>query len=329
MARIIAGDIDPDENRFFDAWQRDHRQWQIERHPGHLTRADLDIEGDYECVSVLGSPLDRELIETAASHGCRVITNRSIGYDNVDLEAAKRCGITVTNVDYSPGSVAEFTLMLMLMLLRKIEPMRAHYRIQDFRTDGLDGRELSNLTVGIVGAGRIGGRLAELLSGFGTRVLAYDPLQRKELAGLVDYRPLPEVLAASDIITLHSLLDDSNVHLIDADALSQMKEGALLVNCARGPLLDTGALVAALQSGHLAGAALDVFEGEVDYYFQDCRTRTICHPYWSQLAAMRQVILTPHLAYFTLDAVEDMVCGSLRHMSNVLAGEPCDHIVSA
>ncbi|MBD3688822.1 lactate dehydrogenase [Nanchangia anserum] len=327
--RIIVGDVDPDEVPFFDQWRADNPGVTLELHAGHLSVEDLRCGGDFAGVCVLGTPMTREMMTEMVAHGARYISNRSIGYDNIDFAAARDLGIRVAHVQYSPGSVAEFTLMLMLMTLRKVRQMRERFAAQDFVPAGLDGRELASLTVGILGAGRIGGRVAQLLSSFGCTVLAHDPVQRPELDGIVTYVDAEELFRRSDVVTIHALLDDSTYHLVDAEALAALPEGAIVVNAARGAIIDTPALVDALESGRLAGAALDVVEGEVDYYFADCRGRAIADPLFARLRALPTVILTQHLAYLTREVVEEMVRDGLDHMREFVTTGRCDDEVSS
>ena len=327
--RILIGDVDPGEVEFFEQWRAAHPGVELDLIRGHLSLADLERPEHYDAVCVLGTPLTRQAIDVLAAHGARAISNRSIGNDNVDLVAARDAGVLVANVSYSPGSVAEFTLMLILASLRKLGDVRKRFDAQDFVPAGLEGRELANLTVGIVGAGRIGGRLAELLAGFGCTVLATDPKPRKELAGLVTYVTPAELYRRSDVVTVHALLDDSTEHLLDEAAFAAMTDGVVVVNCARGPIVDTRALIAALEAGKVGAAALDVLEGEVDYYFQDCRGQVIADPFFARLRAMPNVILTPHFAYLTREVVASMVADGLDHCLALVGSGPCDHEVHA
>lgn len=318
MTTILVGDLDPDEAALCDAWQDAHPEVTLIRRTGHLGLEDLREVDHIDAVCVLGTQMNDEMIAEAAARGARVIANRSIGYDNVDCVAARAAGLKVTHVVYSPGSVAEFALMLILMAVRKMAQMSRRYALQDFVPAGLDGRELASLCVGIVGAGRIGGRLAQLLSSFGCTVLASDPVRRSELEGLVEYVELDDLYRRADVVTVHALLDDTTHHLIDAAALARMRDGVVVVNCARGAIVDTAALADAVESGKVGAAALDVIEGEIDFYFADCRDRPIAHTALARLRACPNVILTAHLAYLTREVIQEMVWGGLDHALEVI-----------
>ncbi|MGN6325345.1 NAD(P)-dependent oxidoreductase [Pseudolysinimonas sp.] len=227
--------------------------------------------------------------------GVRHVATRSIGVDHIDQAAAREHGIAVTNARYGPDGVADFTVMLILMAVRHAgNAIRATTR-RDLRLGGRRDAELRELTVGVVGAGRIGAAVVERLRGFGCRVVAHDPGGTSRAAERVG---LAELLRSSDVVTLHAPLSAATRHLIGRAELAAMKPGAILVNTARGGLVDTVALLGALEAGHLGGAALDVIEGE------DAGEG---NPYLGLLRALPNVVVTPHTAYFTERALRDTV----------------------
>jgi D-specific alpha-keto acid dehydrogenase len=239
--------------------------------------------------------------------GVTYISTRSIGYDHIDVDYANGLGITVGNVSYSPGSVADFTVMLMLMLIRDALPVLTRAAAHDYRLSDLRGKELRDLTVGIIGTGRIGIAVMERLEGFGCRILAYD---RRPKAP-AEYRPLADVLREADIVTLHTPLDADTHHLLDRQRIAQMKRGAFVINTGRGALLDTSALVSALERGRLGGAALDVLEGEEGIYYADRRDDPIESDLLVRLHELPTVIVSPHTAYYTDHALRDIVHDSI------------------
>jgi D-specific alpha-keto acid dehydrogenase len=241
--------------------------------------------------------------------GVRYISTRSIGYNHVDVPYAQSVGISVENVTYSPDSVADYTLMLMLMAARQAKSMIRRADIHDYRLPDARGRELRDLTIGVVGTGRIGAAVVARLRGFGARILAYDS-QPKVAA---DYVPLDELLRLSDIVTLHAPLTADTCHLLDRHRIEQMKPGALIINTGRGSLLDTEALIPALESGRLGGAALDVLEGEEGLFYADCRNRPIDNKPLLRLQELPNVIISPHTAYYTDHALSDMVENSITN----------------
>ena len=208
-------------------------------------------------------------LEAFAKGGVRYLPCRSIGYDHLPLEAAKRLGMRVSHSHYPPEGVANYTIMLMLMASRKMNQIMLRAAAQDYSLPGKMGRDLSGCTVGVIGAGKIGRTVLRHLAGFGCRRLAYDLYPAEEPG--VEFVPLDTLLAESDVISLHLNATPVNHHLIDAAAIAKMKRGALLINTARGTLIDPEALVAGLESGQIGGAGLDVVEEETDIcYYNRC-----------------------------------------------------------
>jgi len=239
--------------------------------------------------------------------GVRYISTRSVGLDHVDVDTAAELGIRVENVLYSPDSVADHTLMLILVLLRQGRAALGRIEAHDYRLGQARGRELHDLTVGVVGTGRIGSAVIDRLRGFGCRIVAHG----RSGPARVERVPLAELLRVSDIVTLHAPLDESTHHLIDRDALAAMRPGACLVNTARGGLVDTSALLDALESGRLAGAALDVLEREDGIFYTDRRANPVDDEELLRLHRHPGVVLTPHSAYFTERALTEAVVNSL------------------
>ena len=279
----------------------------------NLDSGNLDAAKGFEMIAVTaGSKMDRENLTRLAGMGVRYIATRSIGFDNFDVAACRELGLKFANAPYSAHSVADYTVMLMLMLTRRMREILRRGAVQDYGYKGFEGRELHNLTVGVIGTGRIGRTVIEDLSGFGPKILGYDLYPNDALRDRVEYLPLEELLARADIVTLHAPLQPSSYHLINAESLRGMKEGALLINTARGELVDTGALIDALESGKLGGAALDVLEGEQAYTFADHRGEVVKSRERAILTAMPNVLLTGHYAFYTDQAVEDMARVALR-----------------
>lgn len=237
--------------------------------------------------------------------GVRYISTRSVGYNHIDIETAQKLDITVGNVAYSPGSVADYTVMLMLMAIRNAKSVVRRAQNHDFRLEAVRGRELGDLTVGVLGTGRIGKAVMERLLGFGCHVVAYDPHPDEKLQ--VDYVSLDTLLQKSDIVTLHMPLYEKTYHFLDGHHMKQLKPGAFLINTGRGALVDTDALLKALDCGRLGGAALDVLEGEEGLFYFDCSQKPLDHRLLLQLEQMPNVIITPHTAYHTKRALYDTV----------------------
>ncbi|VVJ19538.1 D-lactate dehydrogenase (EC @ Vancomycin resistance protein VanH [Amycolatopsis camponoti] len=235
--------------------------------------------------------------------GVEYISTRSAGFDHIDVGYAERVGISVGNVAYSPDSVADYTLMLMLMVVRNAKSVLRRAEVHDYRLSEVRGKELRDLTVGVVGTGRIGAAVIDRLRGFGCQTLAYDSRPQTS----ADYVPLDDLLVQSDIVTLHTPLTAETHHLLDRRRIEQMRRGAVVVNTGRGPLLDTEALVLALESGKLGGAALDVVEGEEGIFYADCRDKPLGSEALVRLQRMPNVLISPHTAYYTDHALSDTV----------------------
>jgi D-specific alpha-keto acid dehydrogenase len=244
--------------------------------------------------------------------GVTYISTRSVGCDHVDVGYAKSVGISVEAVAYSPDSVADYTLMLMLMAVRHAKSVMRRTDVHDYRLNRERGRELRDLTVGVIGTGRIGTAVIDRLQGFGCRVLAHDRCPH----AAAEYVPLGELLRRSDVVTLHTPLTADTHHLLDRARIQEMKRGAFVVNTGRGALLDTEALVAALESGRLGGAALDVVEGEEGIFYADFSGKPIESGLLLRLQELPNVFVSPHIAYYTDHALSDMVEHTLANCLN-------------
>ena len=214
-----------------------------------------------DAVSIIVCDMNEALLTALAAQGVRYICTRSIGTEHIDMAAARRLGLRVASAAYSPDSVANYAIMLMLMACRRFPYVLERARLQDFSLKGKRGRELSEMTVGVVGLGRIGRTVLSHLSGFGCRLLGYDP-RVNAAPGLCEQVRLETIWRECDVISLHCPATAENYHMVDAAALAAMKPGVILVNTARGALVDTMALVDALESGQVGAAALDVIENE-------------------------------------------------------------------
>jgi len=274
-----------------------------------LSEANIRLAAGDRCISVDHKAQITDVMLQALSHaGVRYISTRSIGYNHIDMEYAERVGITVGNVAYSPDSVADYTIMLMLMLLRNAKSTLSRADSHDYRLNDVRGKELRDMTVGVVGTGRIGTAVINRLQGFGCHILAYD----KRAKTSADYVPLAALLERSDVVTLHTPLHEGTYHLLNHQRLGQMKPGAYVINTGRGPLLDTDTLIEALQHGSISGAALDVIEGEEGIFYTDHTDRPVDSKLL-MLQEMSNVIITGHSAFYTDHALRDMVEHSISN----------------
>ncbi|MDT3766795.1 NAD(P)-dependent oxidoreductase [Gleimia hominis] len=313
MSDLIAFGVRPDEKTFFEQYGKEHGH-TIRLIPQALNRDNVGELKGYEGVCALESIFDEALLADIHANGTKYIALRSVGYDSVDENVAKQLGIKVSNSSYSPSSVAEFAVMLILMTMRKARQITRHSDIQDFSLNGLDGHQLSNSTVGIIGAGNIGATVARCLSGFGCEILAYDPYPNESLKNLVEYVELDELLRRSDVITLHTLYTGENYHMLGEREFNLMKNGVCLVNCARGELIDGHALIDALKSGKIMSAALDVVEGDQPLFNSNWNNKPIQDEIMRSLRSFPNVTITPHIAFYTANAVKEMVDHALDNL---------------
>lgn len=260
------------------------------------------------CVFV-NDRVDRACLAQLAALGVKHVALRCAGFNNVDLAAAKELGLAVTRVPaYSPHAVAEHAVALLLTLNRKLHRAYNRVREHNFSLAGLVGFDLHGKTAGIVGTGKIGRVTAEILRGFGMRVVAHDPFPAAEWAAAhgVAYRPLAELLAESDVVSLHLPLTPESRHLLDATTFAQMKPGAFLLNTSRGKLVDTRALIHHLKTGRLGGVALDVYEEEEGIFFEDHSGEVLQDDTLSRLLTFPNVLVTSHQAFLTAEALGEI-----------------------
>ncbi len=275
-----------------------------------ISHSNVDLALGKRCVSVgHKTPIARPTLRALSQAGVGYISTRSIGCNHIDVAYAESLGLSVETVSYSPDSVADYTLMLMLMAARNARSIFSRSSSHDYRLDELPARELRDLTVGVVGTGRIGAAVIDRLHGFGCRVLAYDSRPATD----ADYVSLDELLRQSDVVTLHTPLTASTHHLLNRRRMGQMKPGAVVVNTGRGGLLDTAALVSALEGGRLSGAALDVLEGEEGSFYADWKNKPVQNDLLLRLQRLPNVLISPHTAYYTDRALRDAVRNSITN----------------
>ena len=276
------------------------------------------------CVFV-NDQLDDRVLQLLAASGTTLVALRCAGFNNVDLAAARRLGIAVVRVPaYSPHAVAEFTVGMLLALDRNIHRAWARVRENNFALDGLMGRNLFGRVVGVVGTGRIGALVARSLHlGFGCEVLAADPVRDPDLvAAGVQYVDLPDLLARSDIVTLHCPLTPATRHLINADVIGRARPRLMIINTSRGALIDTPALIEGLKSRKIGGVALDVYEQEADLFFEDLSNEIVGDDVFQRLLTFPNVIVTGHQAFFTEEALTMIAATTLASISDAEAGRP-------
>lgn len=285
----------------------------------HLNAGTASLANGFPAVcAFVNDCLDATVLDTLASGGTRLVALRCAGFNNVDLAAADRLGLTVARVPaYSPYAVAEHTVGLMLTLNRKIHRAFNRVREGNFALDGLLGFDFHSKTVGIVGTGKIGLCVAQIMNGFGCRLLAYDPYPNPACEELgVQYVELPELLAQSDVISLHAPLTRDTHHLINAGTVAHMRDGVMLINTSRGGLVDTPAVIEALKSGKIGYLGLDVYEEEADLFFEDLSQRPIQDDVFSRLLTFPNVLITGHQAFFTREALRNIADTTIANITS-------------
>lgn len=290
------------------------------------------LAADCEAVCVfVNDTVDAEVIELLADLGVRHVVLRCAGYNNVDLDAAERLGVTVARVPaYSPNAVAEHTIALILALNRHIHKAYNRVREGNFALDGLVGFDLAGKTAGIVGTGRIGALVARLLWHFRCNVICHDPVENPKVTELgMRYVDLDELWATSDIVSLNCPLTPSTHHLVDTDVVAAVKPGVMLVNTGRGALVDTVAVIDGLKSGRIGSLALDVYEEEAELFFEDRSGEVIADDVFARLLTFPNVLITAHQAFLTGEALHAIAATTLANLSDREAGRPCPNEVRA
>jgi D-lactate dehydrogenase len=316
----------PYDRRFFESANVAGRQ-TITFLGQRLTPATADLAQGQEAVcAFVNDQLSAEVLVRLQAGGTRLIALRSAGYNQVDLAAAARIGLTVVHVpSYSPHAVAEHTLALILALNRHVP--RAHNRVRDgnFSINGLLGFDLHGKTVGLVGVGKIGSSVARIFHGFGCRVLAVDPaLSAESTPANITLSGLNELLAQADVVSLHCPLNAGTRHLIDAAAIASMKRGVMLINTSRGALIDTAAATAGLLSGQIGYLGLDVYEEEGGLFYEDRSDRMITDAVFARLLTLPNVLITAHQAFFTYEALVMIAATTLRAASDFADQRRCE-----
>ncbi|MFF5492918.1 2-hydroxyacid dehydrogenase [Streptomyces aquilus] len=288
------------------------------------------IAAGYEIVSTsVNAELGARVLEVLAAGGTRMIAQRSTGFNNIDLNVAERLGMTIARVSYySPYSVAEFAWTLAMAVNRRIVRASTRTRDFDFRLDGLMGRDLHGRTAGVLGTGKIGEAFTRIAHGFGMKLLGWDVAENPACLELgMKYVPKEQLLAESDLVTLHVPLMPETQRLLDAAALRAMKDDAILVNSSRGGLIDTAALVTELRAGRFAGVGLDVYEAEAGLFFLDKSLEAIEDDTLARLVTFPNVLVTSHQAYYTEDAVGQIVEATVRNVLDYRAGRRSENVL--
>ena len=276
-----------------------------------LTPQEAESLRGIDGVSILGrTTVNKELLDGLKKAGVGYVSTRTVGYNHMDVAYAAEVGIRLCNANYPPYGVAEFTIMLMLLALRKYKPAMWRQGVNDYSLSGLQGREIRNMTVGVMGTGKIGRAVIKDLGGFGCRILAYDPYPAEDLKNTVEYVDGDTLLRTSDIITLHIPLMESTRHMINREAIAKMKTGVVIINASRGELTDIEALTEGIETEKIGALAMDVFEDENGIYHESRINDIIRNRKMAYIRQFPNVVLTQHMAFYTDANTDSMVeCG--------------------
>lgn len=278
---------------------------------------------DAVCVFV-NDVVNADVISILKNCGIKIILLRCAGFNNVDLAAAEKAGIKVVRVPaYSPHAVAEHGAALLLSLTRHIPQAYLRTKTVNFNIEGLTGRDLFGLTAGVFGTGKIGQCMADILKGFGMKVICYDPFPNENWAKEkgFSYVDIDTIFKESDVLSFHCPLTDETYHIVNHDNMKKMKSDAVIINTGRGALIDTKALVHALKHKHIGGAALDVYEEESAFFFKDCSAEIIADDVLARLLTFPNVLITGHQAFLTTTALSNIAEVTLNNFSSFLSGK--------
>lgn len=304
----------------------------VEKHKMRFVPEALDattavMAAGYDGISIFSND-DASLVvlEILQELGVKYITLRSTGYNNVSIKSAKRIGLRVAYApEYSPHAIAEHAVGLLLALNRKLVQANAQVNQYNFMIDDLIGSDLNGKTVGIFGTGKIGSILVKVFHAFGCKVLAHDLERNHYLENHYDvaYLPLEEMCRKSDIVSINAPLTYETHHIFDAKMLNAMKKDAFLINTARGGIIKTSDLLKALKKGHLKGYATDVYESERGVFFQDHSKTGIKDEQLKELISMPNVLMTPHQAFATYEALERIAETTIYNLDCWEEGKIC------
>lgn len=324
MKRIAFFDTKSYDKIWFDEYN--DGRYEIVYFEGKLNRHTVGITSGFDGVcGFVNDDINAQVIESLVKNKIKILAMRSAGYSNVNLKAAAGRLSVVRVPAYSPYAVAEHAMGLLLTVNRKLARAVTRTRDFNFSIAGLMGVDLHGKTVGVIGTGTIGRVFVDICRGFGMRVIAYDPYPTDGYG--IDYVPLNELFKKSDVISLHCPLSDSSYHILNEDAFALMKRGVFIINTSRGALVDSIALLSALNSEKVRGAALDVYEEETDLFFEDMSGTIIKDDILSLLISHPNVVLTSHQAFLTEEALRAIAKVTLNNFDAFFSGRPLENEV--
>lgn len=324
--KIFIYNYKDDEKEFFDKFSKEFGV-ELGKCYDYPSLENVHMLKGYEGASIYVTDMNAEMLQRFHDMGIKYITSRSVGYDHFDLKKAKELNLKISTTPYSPNTVANYAIMMMLMCCRKAKYVMDSSSVQDFSLNGKRGKEISDCTIGVIGAGKIGKTVIHNLSGFGCKVLTFSAHESDEVKKYAEYVDLDTLLSKSDIITLHSSAKKENFHLINEETIKKMKDGVIIVNTARGSLVDTKALIDGIESGKVGSAGLDVIEDEFGLYYANLASKIINKKELAILKSFPNVIVTPHIAFYTDESISDMIKNGIKGCCLFAEGKTNPHEV--
>lgn len=323
MKKIYAFEVRQDEEIYLQNMAKETGV-EIQCSPELLTLDKIISLKTGTAVSTLGmNHYGKAEMEAFAKKNIHYMSTRTIGYNHIDLHEAKRCGIHVCNASYAPNGVADYTVMMILLCLRHYKQALWRMQVNDFSLPGLMGREIKDLTIGIVGTGRIGTQVLKNLSGFGCRLLCFDNYHNDTAASLAEYVELEELYRQCDVISYHVPLTPGTCHIVNRESLSKMKDGVILINCARGALMDMQTLIEGIEQEKIGALGVDTVEEEEGIVHRNRKTDIFADRDIAYLRQFKNVVYTYHMAFYTDAAVKSMVRCGVEGLLQMEAGEHC------
>ena len=312
--KIAAYDVREDEKIYFEEIIK-QLDLEIVYIDEILSMDTIELAKNCDGVSILGhSQIDSTILNKLKDLNIKYISTRTVGYNHIDLEYANKIGIKVSNSNYPPSGVAEYTVMLMLMSSRNYKQAMFRGNVNDYSLAGLRGKEIKDLTIGVIGSGKIGCAVIDILQGFGCKIIVYDKFVKEEIKLKAEYVDLETLYKDSDVITLHTPLLKETYHMINKETINKMKDGVILINCARGELMDIEAVIEGIEEKKIGALGLDVIENEEGIYHKDRRTDILINRQMAYIRQFPNVTMTQHIAFYTDTAVKSMVTCSVKSL---------------
>ncbi|WP_319503373.1 NAD(P)-dependent oxidoreductase [uncultured Draconibacterium sp.] len=309
--KLTAYEVREDERIFFEE-QAKLLNLEIIYTSETLNRKTLTLAGNSIAVTTLGqSRIDKALITCIKQMGIQCVATRTVGVNHIDVNAAKALDIHVSSVNYAPNGVADYTVMLILMSLRKYKQALFRINVNDYSLSGLRGKEMKDLTIGVVGTGSIGKQVLKNLAGFGCELIACSRHEAEDVKDIARYVSLEELYALADVISFHVPLTDKTSQMVNRNSIQSMKDGVALINCARGEIMNINDLIEGIENQRIGALAMDVFENESGIYHHDRKNDIISNREMAYIRQFPNVITTQHIAFYTDAAVQSMVNGAL------------------